>query len=165
MVFLSNKELKNILLLLSALFLQCEQRKTEAPTLHFDLVAIQNHIHQANANYGYRFLTDSLPWYEERYCQNACAMPEDTTSICGIDQLIAYYYNQGKNKDFIIEVEAKAIYGSDSAVVEEGIYQFPNPNGGFYDQGKFIAIWKQENGLWKIHREIWNSNQLPTDQK
>jgi len=30
------------------------------------------------------------------------------------------------------------------------------------DRGKYIAIWKKEDGLWKIHRDIYNtSNPAP----
>ncbi|MCE7981144.1 MAG: DUF4440 domain-containing protein [Caldilinea sp. CFX5] len=26
------------------------------------------------------------------------------------------------------------------------------------DEGKYIVIWKRENGVWKWHRDIWNSS-------
>ena len=29
------------------------------------------------------------------------------------------------------------------------------------DSGKFIVIWKQEGGQWKLHRDIWNSSMPP----
>ena len=34
-------------------------------------------------------------------------------------------------------------------------------NTGSVDNGKFIAIWKQEDGKWKLFREIWNTNNAP----
>jgi hypothetical protein len=34
--------------------------------------------------------------------------------------------------------------------------QFPDGKGGSVDKGKFIALWKQEVGKWKMYREIWN---------
>jgi ketosteroid isomerase-like protein len=26
------------------------------------------------------------------------------------------------------------------------------------DKGKYVAVWKKENGTWKMYRDIWNSN-------
>jgi ketosteroid isomerase-like protein len=26
------------------------------------------------------------------------------------------------------------------------------------DRGKYIVIWKNQGGLWKLHRDIWNSS-------
>lgn len=30
------------------------------------------------------------------------------------------------------------------------------------DHGKFLVLWKMENGQWKLHRDIWNSS-LPAE--
>ena len=29
------------------------------------------------------------------------------------------------------------------------------------EKGKFIVVWKEENGKWKMHRDIWNSDAPP----
>jgi len=47
--------------------------------------------------------------------------------------------------------------------LEEGSYDFPDGKGGSFDKGKFIAIWKQEDGRWKLFREIWNSDNPVTE--
>jgi hypothetical protein len=31
-------------------------------------------------------------------------------------------------------------------------------DGSILDTGKYIVIWKRENGAWKWHRDIWNSS-------
>lgn len=31
-------------------------------------------------------------------------------------------------------------------------------DGGVIDVAKFVVVWKQEDGQWKWHRDIWNSN-------
>ncbi|MEX2603125.1 MAG: DUF4440 domain-containing protein [Gracilimonas sp.] len=31
-------------------------------------------------------------------------------------------------------------------------------NGEVLDEAKYIVIWKRENGSWKLHRDIFNSN-------
>jgi len=32
------------------------------------------------------------------------------------------------------------------------------------DQGKYIVIWKQVEGEWKLHRDIWNTS-MPVQKK
>jgi ketosteroid isomerase-like protein len=41
---------------------------------------------------------------------------------------------------------------------EVGTYKLYGRNGKVIDIGKYIVIWKQQAGKWKIHRDIWTSN-------
>lgn len=124
----------------------------------FDLTAVKQHIHQANQMYGDRFQNNEPTWYADRYTQDACALPPNEAMVCGRDAIRAFNYNDGANAEIKIIVTATAVYGNATEVIEEGTFDFPDDNGGSYDKGKFIAIWKQEDGKWKLYREIWNSN-------
>ncbi|WP_461111961.1 YybH family protein [Spirosoma jeollabukense] len=42
----------------------------------------------------------------------------------------------------IIEVGNYTLYGGDSVL----------------DKGKYMVVWKQEGGNWKLHRDIWNTS-------
>lgn len=44
---------------------------------------------------------------------------------------------------------------------EVGNYLLYGRNGKVIDVGKYVVIWKEQGGQWKIHRDIWTSN-LPT---
>ncbi len=33
--------------------------------------------------------------------------------------------------------------------------------GNKLEKGKFIVLWKQETGIWKMYRDIWNSDASP----
>ncbi len=33
------------------------------------------------------------------------------------------------------------------------------------DKGKYIVVWKKENGDWKVWRDIWNSDNPPPPSK
>jgi ketosteroid isomerase-like protein len=58
----------------------------------------------------------------------------------------------------IVEVEEQ-----DDLAVEVSKYTLQGDEGQVLDQGKYIVIWKQENGQWKLHRNIFNSS-LPAPQ-
>jgi uncharacterized protein (TIGR02246 family) len=42
--------------------------------------------------------------------------------------------------------------------IESGTYEMTLKDGKVADRGKYIVIWKRENGQWRIHRDIWNTN-------
>jgi len=39
-------------------------------------------------------------------------------------------------------------------VVELGIYQFVDTDGNVKEHGKYVVVWKQEDGKWKIYRDV-----------
>lgn len=41
---------------------------------------------------------------------------------------------------------------------EVGKFTLKAQDGSILDTGKYIVIWKHENGEWKWHRDIWNSS-------
>ncbi|MDX2046283.1 MAG: DUF4440 domain-containing protein [Chitinophagaceae bacterium] len=142
-----------------------ENTKNGPEESKFDIEQVKAHITEMNKSYGDRFVNNDTVFYADRYCTDAQAMPEKMPAIKGRDAIRKYNYNDGKNKELKIEVTASDIYGSSGAVIEEGIYNFPDGKGGSFDKGKFIAVWKQEDGKWKLYREIWNTDNPPIPSK
>lgn len=136
--------------------------KTASEKDSFDINSVKSHIVEMNKSYGDRFIKNDTSFYYSRYCKDAIAMPERVDALIGRDAIMSYYYDNGANRDFKIEILAGNIYGNNELVIEEGTYSFPDGKGGSFDNGKFIAIWKQEEGAWKLYREIWNTNNKPS---
>jgi uncharacterized protein (TIGR02246 family) len=53
-----------------------------------------------------------------------------------------------------VEVEA---YGD--TAIEMGRYRLVAAGGAVADSGKYIVIWKNDRGTWKLHRDIWTTSQ------
>lgn len=45
-----------------------------------------------------------------------------------------------------------------NVIIEIGRYTAYGANDAQMDMGKYIVIWKKENGTWKIYRDIGNTN-------
>jgi uncharacterized protein (TIGR02246 family) len=45
--------------------------------------------------------------------------------------------------------------------VETGSYQVLGAGGGDLGRGHYLFVWKNENGVWKIHRDIGSENPAP----
>jgi ketosteroid isomerase-like protein len=114
-----------------------------------------------NESYSERFLTNDTTYYNIRYCKDAQVYSPGVPIVTGRDSIISFFYQNGTNKETKIELPVGNFYGTEDLVVEEGTYNFPDGKGGSFDKGKFIALWKQEEGKWKLYREIWNTDNAP----
>ena len=63
-------------------------------------------------------------------------------------------------KDAILETVEVEAYGD--TAIEVGRYRIFVGGGTVADHGKYVVVWKNEGGRWKIHRDIWTTSQPPT---
>jgi ketosteroid isomerase-like protein len=153
---------KLIFLLLSAGIIAC-QSKEPATTAKstFSIDSAKAHIIKMNESYSERFTTSDSAFYVTRYCADAEVYSPGVPAVKGRESIRKFFYNDGKNTEAKIELPAGNFYGNEDLVVEEGTYNFPDGKGGSVDKGKFIALWKKEDGTWKLYREIWNTDIAP----
>jgi uncharacterized protein (TIGR02246 family) len=59
--------------------------------------------------------------------------------------------------------QTTALYGNGDNLIEEGIYSMGDGKGNTIDKGKYIAVWRKEDGEWKIYSNIFNTS-LPAAQ-
>jgi uncharacterized protein (TIGR02246 family) len=55
-----------------------------------------------------------------------------------------------------VEVEAHG-----DTAHEVGTYDMKGAGGQALDRGKYIVIWKRDQGQWRLHRDIWNTSMPP----
>jgi len=53
----------------------------------------------------------------------------------------------------IMEVELQG-----DSIIEIGRYYLKGAGDEVMDRGKYLVIWKQEGGEWKLHKDIWNTS-------
>ena len=153
---------KLVFLLLTAGMLACQSKEPgKAKKNNFSIDSVKAHISKMNESYSERFMSNDSTFYADRYCIDARVYSPGMPAVTGRDSIRSFFYNNGNNKEAKIELPAGNIYGNEELVVEEGIYNFPDGKGGSVDKGKFIALWKKENGNWKLFREIWNTDLTP----
>jgi ketosteroid isomerase-like protein len=54
--------------------------------------------------------------------------------------------------------------GDENFVTEEGLFEIKTKEDAPIDKGKYLVLWKKEDGKWKLHRDISNSD-LPAATK
>jgi uncharacterized protein (TIGR02246 family) len=92
------------------------------------------------------------------YTLDAEFMAPNGPSVVGknnIQKAIAGYLAQGFTE---YKVLTSVVYGNMGVVGVQTIYTLSQKGGKNLDNGKSIQLWKQENGVWKIFRDCFNSN-------
>jgi ketosteroid isomerase-like protein len=55
-------------------------------------------------------------------------------------------------------LESLEVEGYGETAHEMGRYTLKTGTGEVADSGKYLVIWKQEGGAWKLHRDIWTTS-------
>ena len=63
-----------------------------------------------------------------------------------------------------IELNTTEVWGDENYITEYGTFVLKAKDSTQLDKGKYLVLWKKENGKWKFHRDISNSD-LPVATK
>ena len=124
----------------------------------FSLDSAKSAIAASNKVFGASFGTGDSTAFANCYTSDACINVTGMPRMCGTASIIAFF-NEGRKMGITnIVLTTEEIMGGKEAVVEVGKYEMFVGDKVSADKGKFIVIWKEENGKWKMHRDIWNSD-------
>lgn len=148
----------------SMIFSSCnnDAAKTEAAAASsFSLDSVKAAITASNKIFGACFATGDSTAFANCYTSDACINVTNMPRMCGT-QAITAFFNGGRKMGITnIAITTEEVMGGKEGVAEVGKYEMFVGNNVSAEKGKFIVIWKEENGKWKMHRDIWNSDAPP----
>jgi len=100
----------------------------------------------------------------ELYTEEAQLLPPNTDFVTGKPAIQAFWealFEMGIQKATLDIVEVEQC--GDTAI-EVSRYTMFGPGNQILDEGKYIVIWKEEDGYWKLHRDIFNSSLPPAGE-
>jgi ketosteroid isomerase-like protein len=91
------------------------------------------------------------------YSAEAQLLPPNHESVAGADAIQGFW--QGAIDMGIKEAALETIELEEhgDTAIEVGRYTLKGGDGQVMDNGKYIVIWKNEDGHWKLHRDMWSS--------
>jgi ketosteroid isomerase-like protein len=92
------------------------------------------------------------------YTNDAKLFPANSDVIDGKEAIGKFWsatLNMGIKK-VLFETETAQKFGN--IAIEEGKYALYVEGDHIVDQGKYIVTWKNEEGSWKVFRDIWNES-------
>jgi len=151
------------ILLISSLT-SCKETAKEKPETviesEFNLSVAKAEIEAANKEFMALFAATDSVGVANLYTQDAKFMMNGAPSFSGkesIQSIISGVMNSGVSS---VDLRTIDVWGTEDLVVEEGeLSLFVGDKE--VDQGKYIVAWKNEEGKWKLFRDIFNSNLTP----
>ncbi|WP_411964935.1 YybH family protein [Haloferax sp. YSMS24] len=92
------------------------------------------------------------------YTEKCQLMPPASEIITGRDEVAAFWFDTTESGVDAIDIEPIELEEHDALAIRTGRATLHDASGTTLDDVKFIEVWKQEDGEWRIHRDIWNSN-------
>ncbi len=124
----------------------------------FNLDSVKAVIVANDKVYGECFATGDSTKFVNFYTSDACLNPPNMPRMCGPQAVTAFFNGGYKMGVRNLKLTVEEVMGSAAAVAEIGKYEMLGDKGVSMDKGKYIVVWKQENGKWKLHRDEWNSD-------
>jgi ketosteroid isomerase-like protein len=118
-------------------------------------------IQSTNAKFSALFAKGDAAGVAALYAKDAAVMPAGSEPARGA-LAIQKFWQTGISAGIAgVEVKTVEVYGGGKTATEVGEYALLDKAGKTLDHGKYIVIWKQEGGDWKLLRDMFSSNQPP----
>ena len=124
----------------------------------FDITAMQKIIDEKNREFGKAFASGDSATMVNNYTKDAKLFPPNSDAVISKDSIgaVVSEYLKFGIKEF--KDETTALYGNEDNLIEEGKFFMGDGKGNTMDKGKYICIWRKENGIWKIYSDMFNTS-------
>ena len=92
------------------------------------------------------------------YTENGQVLPPNGGFLTGKDAIQAIWQSILDMGAKEIKLDIVEVEGQGDTAIEVSNYTLYTEDGQELDKGKYIVIWKQKDGQWKLHRDIFNSS-------
>lgn len=124
----------------------------------FDKATVKKEIEAANSEFMDLVSKGDSVGLANYYAVDAKLMGPNEPAITGrkdIQAGMAGIINSGVAK---ADLKAIDVWGARDVVAEEGELTLFDKAGTQLDKGKYIVLWKKEDGKWKLFRDLFNSD-------
>ena len=143
------------------LFSACNNEAAKTESTGFSLDSAKAAIVASNKVFGECWATGDSAKFALCYASDACINPSEMPRMCGTQAITAFFNGGYKMGIRNIAITTEEVMGGKDAVVEVGKYEMFLADNVSAEKGKFIVVWKEENGKWKMYRDIWNADAPP----
>ena len=92
------------------------------------------------------------------YTQGSQLLPPNADVMAGRGAIQAFWQGAMDMGIKSAQMEIDEVEAHGDTAIEVSTYTLRGEGGQALDQGKYIVIWKREDGQWKLHRDIFNSS-------
>ena len=138
-------------------FYSCDNDKDEHED-DFNVEKVKAEIQASNVVYSEAFAKrDSLTWLN-CYSKDAKLFTPNGPTFSGHSEISNFYSGSLQMGLTGLNLTANEVMGNEDGVLETGNYELFIADGTKVDNGKYVVYWKKEDGKWKMHRDMFNSD-------
>ena len=132
---------------------------TSEKSSSFNIDSVKAVIAASNKKFGEAWASGDSATFVSCYAKDACINPPNMPRMCG-PAAITGFFNGGRAMGLRnLTLTTEEVMGGNEAVVETGKYEVFDSAHKSLDKGKYLVMWKEEDGKWKSFRDEWNSDQ------
>lgn len=124
----------------------------------FDLEATRQLIERENTRFTQAHLTGDIALIDSMFAPGAAAFPPGAPAVRGFPALHDFTVEYLKAGLTEFREETTDFYGNAEFVVDAGTYVVTYGPEPVNERGKYLNVWKNVNGTWKIQSNMWNSD-------
>lgn len=158
------KTLKQVIFVVGFLLMVSCSKPAE-PVAIFDLEKAKTAITAANQKFMDAIGSGDTVTSAANYHSEGVILIPNMEPISG-KEIIKFHSNGMKAGISGIAVASTEVWGDENNVFEIGTYELFGKDKVMIDRGKYMVVWRQENGEWKMYRDMWNtSTPMPAPPK
>lgn len=92
------------------------------------------------------------------YAENAQLLQPNGKTVSGRNAIGKYWQGTIDSGIKALKIQVLEIVEMKDKAATVGRYEIFDANNRQLDAGKYVVLWIQENGKWRLHRDIWNSD-------
>lgn len=123
---------------------------------NFNIDHVRRVIEEIHIAYGENFAKGDDSQFAKYYTNDASIFPTNFPKITGKEGINTFFAGAYQMGIRFIKLTTNEVMGGPEIVTESGVVELFIDNDVSVFVGKFIIVWKQEEGEWRMHRDIWN---------
>ena len=127
----------------------------------FNLDSAKQSIAHQNAAFQKAFETSDSVGLANLFTSDAKMMMPGSPSVVGraaIGSTVAMFMKMNVKR----EAKTIEVWGNEDLLAEEGTASLFDQKGVELDHAKYLVVWKKEDGEWKLFRDMWNTDLVPS---
>ena len=125
---------------------------------HTKTLKVREEIVKENTKFMAYFRNGDSKGLADCYTADAKILPPNTDEVSGRGAIARFWQALMDSGIKEAKLMTGEVDSSSTTAVEVSKYSLHDTNGKTLDSGKYIVVWKEEDGRWKLHRDIFNSS-------
>ena len=141
------------LLITLTLFTSCDQKATEknAQTKQTDMSTLKKEIDSRLREFENHLKSGDSIALGDMYMENAEIIPH----TAGRENIVKVFGSMIRDSITGSSFKTTHLWGDDQLLAEDGTGTWSHANGTVVGRGRYLLVWKKDDGKWKILRDTW----------